>query len=137
MTVLQLAWDALQDVTLYALLASGFFSVLAGKFLGGEAAQSGTLEGLAILGSVVVVVLVTAVNDYQKESQFQELNTVKDDVQVRKTRDGFPPSHLNSFLHSVPPSCFPFVMFILPSSSFPSPSQSSSIFSSSSPSPQS
>jgi len=81
-------WEALQDVTLYALIASGFFSLLTGRFLNGGGEDSGTLEGIAILGSVAVVVLVTAVNDYQKESQFQELNAVKEDEQVRVIRSG-------------------------------------------------
>lgn len=71
-----------QDVTLYALIASGIFSLVTGYFVGGEGGDSGSLEGAAILASVAVVVLVTAVNDYQKESQFQELSAAKEEVQV-------------------------------------------------------
>jgi Ca2+ transporting ATPase len=40
------------------------------------------LQGLAILSAVVVVVAVTAINDYQKEQQFRALNDVKEDSQV-------------------------------------------------------
>lgn len=39
-------------------------------------------QGVAILCAVLVVVSVSAVNDYQKEQQFRALNAVKDDVQV-------------------------------------------------------
>jgi len=88
LTFVQLLWEALQDVTLYALIASGAFSIITGQLLGGEDSQSGSLEGIAILGSVAVVVLVTAVNDYQKEAQFQELNSVKEDEQMRVIRGG-------------------------------------------------
>lgn len=42
------------------------------------------MQGVAILCAVLVVVTVSAVNDYQKEQQFRALSAVKDDVQVRK-----------------------------------------------------
>mmetsp|Transcript_5817 Transcript_5817/g.15174 ORF Transcript_5817/g.15174 Transcript_5817/m.15174 type:complete len:1075 (-) Transcript_5817:70-3294(-) len=88
LSFLELLWEALQDVTLYALIASGIFSLVTGYFVGGEGGDSGSLEGAAILASVAVVVLVTAVNDYQKESQFQELSAAKEEVQVRVIRNG-------------------------------------------------
>jgi hypothetical protein len=40
------------------------------------------MQGVAILCAVLVVVTVSAVNDYQKEQQFRALSAVKDDVQV-------------------------------------------------------
>jgi P-type Ca2+ transporter type 2B len=46
------------------------------------------VEGVAILAAVAVCVLVTAVNNYQKERQFRELNDVKEDVRVRVVRQG-------------------------------------------------
>ena len=43
---------------------------------GGESeSEAGWIEGVAILGAVVVVVLVTAFNDYQKEKQFRGLQS--------------------------------------------------------------
>jgi hypothetical protein len=42
------------------------------------------VQGAAIMAAVAVVVLVTAVNNYQKEQQFRALNQINDDVKVRK-----------------------------------------------------
>lgn len=67
---------------MYALIASGFFSLATGALINDEGDLSGSLEGVAILASVAIVVLVSAINDYQKESQFQELNAAKEEVQV-------------------------------------------------------
>jgi hypothetical protein len=44
--------------------------------------KTGWIEGASILGAIFIVVMVTAVNDYQKEQQFRQLNAVKDDVMV-------------------------------------------------------
>ena len=40
------------------------------------------IEGVAIIVAVVLVVIVTSVNDYQKERKFQTLNSKKDDRMV-------------------------------------------------------
>lgn len=50
--------------------------------------QTGWIEGAAILGAVGVVVLVSSINDYQKERQFRKLNAVKEDSKVNVLRDG-------------------------------------------------
>jgi hypothetical protein len=42
---------------------------------GGEESQAGWIEGVAILVAVIVVVLVTAFNDYRKEKQFRGLQS--------------------------------------------------------------
>ena len=49
--------------------------------------QKGWIEGAAILVAVAIVAVVTATNDFSKEQQFQALNAVKDDIEV-KQRDG-------------------------------------------------
>lgn len=47
------------------------------------------IEGFAILVAVFVCAMVTAVNDYQKERQFQTLNSVADEKKkVTLKRDG-------------------------------------------------
>lgn len=46
------------------------------------------VEGCAILLAVVIIVLVTAVNDYNKERQFMKLNAKKEDRMVIVFRDG-------------------------------------------------
>lgn len=77
-TFLQLVWEALQDVTLIILEIAAIVSLaLAFYHPEGSAdegeSRSSWIEGLAILISVFVVVVVTAFNDYQKEKQFRGL----------------------------------------------------------------
>ncbi|XP_078139965.1 plasma membrane calcium-transporting ATPase 4 [Centroberyx gerrardi] len=91
-TFLQLVWEALQDVTLIILeiaaiisLGLSFYHPPEGDSEGcvqGEAgvtdegeAQAGWIEGAAILFSVIIVVLVTAFNDWSKEKQFRGLQS--------------------------------------------------------------
>lgn len=40
------------------------------------------IQGAAIMAAVAVVVLVTAVNNYQKEQQFRALNQINEDIKV-------------------------------------------------------
>ena len=79
-TFLQLVWEALQDVTLIILLVAALISLglsfyPTGEGDGGEESQAGWIEGVAILVAVIVVVLVTAFNDYRKEKQFRGLQS--------------------------------------------------------------
>lgn len=46
------------------------------------------VEGLAIMIAVVIVVLVSSINDYSKEKQFKKLNDRKESVKVTVKRDG-------------------------------------------------
>uniref|UniRef100_A0A4W4GRX6 Calcium-transporting ATPase n=1 Tax=Electrophorus electricus TaxID=8005 RepID=A0A4W4GRX6_ELEEL len=89
-TFLQLVWEALQDVTLIILEIAAIISLglsfyhppgsqgelfmICNRFLFGEA-QAGWIEGAAILFSVIIVVLVTAFNDWSKEKQFRGLQS--------------------------------------------------------------
>uniref|UniRef100_A0AC35GBH7 Cation-transporting P-type ATPase N-terminal domain-containing protein n=1 Tax=Panagrolaimus sp. PS1159 TaxID=55785 RepID=A0AC35GBH7_9BILA len=77
-----LAWEALQDTTLIILILSAAVSLILSFYkppddgtndIVDEFEQETTqwIEGAAILISVVVVVLVTALNDYTKERQFR------------------------------------------------------------------
>uniref|UniRef100_A0A1I8MV65 Calcium-transporting ATPase n=1 Tax=Musca domestica TaxID=7370 RepID=A0A1I8MV65_MUSDO len=81
-TFLTLVWEALQDVTLIILEVAAIVSLILSFYkpadedapvLEEEDDHYGWIEGLAILISVVVVVLVTAFNDYSKERQFRGL----------------------------------------------------------------
>ncbi|CAD7699211.1 unnamed protein product [Ostreobium quekettii] len=85
---LDLVWEALQDFTLLVLIASGLLSLSLEAGLAGGGGGGNWIEGAAILASVCVVVAVTAVTNYQKESKFRELNALKDDVKVRTIREG-------------------------------------------------
>lgn len=81
-TFLQLVWEAIQDVTLIVLIVAALISLGLSFYPrseseGGDSSEkeAGWIEGVAILGAVVVVVLVTAFNDYQKEKQFRGLQS--------------------------------------------------------------
>ncbi|XP_076260861.1 plasma membrane calcium-transporting ATPase 3 isoform X2 [Rhynchophorus ferrugineus] len=84
-TFLQLVWEALQDITLIILevaaivsLGLSFYQPTSEDSESGfddDETSHGWIEGLAILISVIVVVLVTAFNDYTKERQFRGLQS--------------------------------------------------------------
>lgn len=46
------------------------------------------VEGVAIIVAILIVVMVGALNDYQKELQFRKLNATKEDRTVEVIRDG-------------------------------------------------
>jgi Ca2+ transporting ATPase len=76
---LNLLARAAQDVTVLVLLGAGVLSLVLGLAVeGGDS----WIEGAAIMAAVAVVVLVTAVNNFQKEAQFRELNKLNEDIQV-------------------------------------------------------
>ncbi|XP_076651932.1 plasma membrane calcium-transporting ATPase 3 isoform X6 [Halictus rubicundus] len=85
-TFLQLVWEALQDVTLIILEVAALVSLGLSFYhpadeddgtvsMEEDEAKYGWIEGLAILISVIVVVIVTAFNDYSKERQFRGLQS--------------------------------------------------------------
>ncbi|XP_071488559.1 plasma membrane calcium-transporting ATPase 4-like [Diadema antillarum] len=76
-TFLQLMWEAVQDATLIMLMIAAVIS-LGLSFLPKSETESGEatanwIEGVAILAAVLIVVLVTAFNDWSKERQFRGL----------------------------------------------------------------
>ncbi|CAG9570216.1 unnamed protein product [Danaus chrysippus] len=85
-TFLTLVWEALQDVTLIILEVAAVVSLGLSFYKPSEDASDIAhldeeeghyqwIEGLAILISVIVVVIVTAFNDYTKERQFRGLQS--------------------------------------------------------------
>ncbi|EHB03721.1 Plasma membrane calcium-transporting ATPase 4 [Heterocephalus glaber] len=91
-TFLELVWEALQDVTLIILEIAAIISLVLSFYrppggnneLCGQVAstpedeneaEAGWIEGAAILFSVIIVVLVTAFNDWSKEKQFRGLQS--------------------------------------------------------------
>ncbi|GKT16187.1 Calcium-transporting ATPase PAT1 [Aduncisulcus paluster] len=92
-TFFQLILEALNDLTMIILSISAVVSlILAFVPIGGEdhsdEPNTEWIEGAAILAAIVIVVLVTAVNDYSKEKKFRELEKAKDDQDVNVFRDG-------------------------------------------------
>nr|XP_023021649.1 plasma membrane calcium-transporting ATPase 2-like isoform X2 [Leptinotarsa decemlineata] len=96
-TFVQLVWEALQDVTLIILEVAAIVSLLL-SFYQPETEESkfdddetnhGWIEGSAILISVIVVVFVTAFNDYTKERQFRGLqNRIEGEHKFAVIRQG-------------------------------------------------
>ncbi|XP_071816390.1 plasma membrane calcium-transporting ATPase 1-like isoform X2 [Apostichopus japonicus] len=76
-TFLQLMWEALQDATLIMLIVAAFISLGLSFLPSSESAHGGGgpewIEGVAIFLAVVIVVTVTAFNDWTKEKQFRGL----------------------------------------------------------------
>ena len=76
------------------LLASGILSLVLNSIVSqasevaGEGGSSDWIEGCAILASVLIVVGVSATTNYQKETKFRQLNSLKDDILVRACMHG-------------------------------------------------
>jgi len=89
---IRLVWEALLDSTLIILVSAALISLVLNyvKPLEDDQESShGWIEGVAILVSVVVVVLVTAFNDYTKERQFRSLqNRIDCELKFPVIRDG-------------------------------------------------
>lgn len=79
-------WDALQDLTLIILMVSAATSI--GVGVATEGWPSGMYDGLGIILSIFLVVLVTAISDYKQSLQFRDLDKEKKNVCVQVTRDG-------------------------------------------------
>ncbi|KAF3823192.1 hypothetical protein GH733_010628 [Mirounga leonina] len=105
-TFLELVWEALQDVTLIILEIAAIISLVLSFYRppGEENKQcglpvsspedegegeAGWIEGAAILFSVIIVVLVTAFNDWSKEKQFRGLqNRIEKEQKFSVIRNG-------------------------------------------------
>jgi magnesium-transporting ATPase (P-type) len=94
--------ESFQDTTLIVLIVAAVVSFAVGLY---EDPTKGWIEGAAILFAVLLVAVVTATNNFNKESQFRKLNAVKDDIKVGIKRNGVATSldvkELVSFCSSV------------------------------------
>lgn len=86
---ISLCIDAGSDQTLQILMVCGLASIFLSQVFG-ENPQVEWMEGAAIWIAVLVVVFVTAANDWCKEQQFKQLSQVKDDKCCTVIRDGLP-----------------------------------------------
>ncbi|KAE8394256.1 hypothetical protein BDV23DRAFT_10750 [Aspergillus alliaceus] len=90
--ILELAWIAYNDKVLILLTVAAIISLALGIYQS-VTAKNGEprvqwVEGVAIIVAIVIVVIVGAANDWQKERQFVKLNKKKDDRQVKVIRSG-------------------------------------------------
>jgi Ca2+-transporting ATPase len=92
--IFQLAWIAYNDKVLLLLTAAAIISLALGLYQTfGVSHKPGEpkvewIEGVAIIVAIVIVVVVGAANDWQKERQFVKLNAKKDDRTVKVIRSG-------------------------------------------------
>ncbi|ONM34715.1 calcium-transporting ATPase 1, plasma membrane-type [Zea mays] len=80
-------WDACQDMTLLLLAFCAFVSVAIG--LATEGWPSGMYDGLGIVLTILLVVMITAASDYNQSLQFRDLDREKKKIDMQVTRDGY------------------------------------------------
>lgn len=95
LSIWRLFWNAFNDRILLILNAAAIISLALGVYEAvgtkrgpGDPPSLDWVEGLAIEVAVVIVVLVTGLNDYRREKQFVALNKKKEDRQVKAIRSG-------------------------------------------------
>ena len=95
LSIWKLFWNAFNDRVLIILtiaavisLALGIYEAIGQTPAPGEGPSLDWVEGVAIEVAVVIVVLVTGLNDYRREKQFVALNKKKEDRQVKAIRSG-------------------------------------------------
>ncbi|KAI3471705.1 hypothetical protein Pfo_028355 [Paulownia fortunei] len=79
-------WEALHDMTLVILIVCAVVSIAVG--LATEGWPKGMYDGLGIILSIFLVVMVTAVSDYKQSLQFKELDKEKKKIFIQVIRDG-------------------------------------------------
>ncbi|KAK9181161.1 hypothetical protein WN944_024298 [Citrus x changshan-huyou] len=83
---LMFVWEALQDLTLIILMVCAGLSI--GVGLAREGWPEGIYDGLGIILSKFLVVMVTAISDYKQSLQFRDLDREKKKIFIQVTRDG-------------------------------------------------
>jgi Ca2+-transporting ATPase len=93
-SIFQLAWMAYNDKVLILLTIAAAISLALGLYQTfGQSHEPGEpkvewVEGVAICVAIIIVVVVGAANDWQKERQFVKLNKKKDDRTIKVIRSG-------------------------------------------------
>jgi len=93
-TIWQLAWIAYNDKVLILLTVAAVVSLALGIYQSVSPSPTNTgahvewVEGVAIVAAILIVVIVGALNDFQKERQFVKLNKKKEERFVKVIRSG-------------------------------------------------
>jgi len=90
-TYLELIWEACQDFTIIILSISAVIGVILAILVNEE-----PVDGIGILIAVLLVINITAWNDWRKQAQFAKLNAVVRDTKVIVVRDGVKSETLSS-----------------------------------------
>ncbi|KAG8053982.1 hypothetical protein GUJ93_ZPchr0001g31567 [Zizania palustris] len=80
-------WDASQDMTLMLLAFCAAISIAIG--LATEGWPTGMYDGVGIMLTIFLVIMITAASDYKQSLQFRDLDTEKKKIDVQVTRDGY------------------------------------------------
>ncbi|CAL9092162.1 unnamed protein product [Musa textilis] len=80
-------WDALHDLTLIILMICALISIVVG--IATEGWPKGMYDGLGIILSIFLVVVVTSISDYKQSLQFRDLEKEKKKIFIQVTRDGY------------------------------------------------
>ena len=93
LSIWKLFWNAFNDRVLIILTIAAIISLALGVYEAvgqtpapGQGPSLDWVEGVAIEVAVVIVVIVTGLNDYRREKQFVALNAKKEDRQVKAVR---------------------------------------------------
>ncbi|KAF8470671.1 plasma membrane calcium-transporting ATPase 2 [Kalaharituber pfeilii] len=95
-TIFDLMWEAYKDPFILVLTGAAVISLALGIYETIRAQKHEPngptpvdwVEGVAIVVAIVIVVVVTAGNDWQKERQFNKLNRKKEDRSIQVIRSG-------------------------------------------------
>lgn len=80
-------WDASQDMTLMLLAFCAVISIAIG--LATEGWPGGMYDGVGIMLTIFLVVMITAASDYKQSLQFRDLDKEKKKIDIQVTRDGY------------------------------------------------
>lgn len=80
--------ETFKDVTIIILLVAAIISIVVNVIPQLNPEPLGWIDGVAILVAVILVALVSSINNYSKEKQFRKLNAVKNDKKIKVVRNG-------------------------------------------------
>eukprot|EP00258_Populus_trichocarpa_P027451 XP_024443470.1 calcium-transporting ATPase 4, plasma membrane-type isoform X2 [Populus trichocarpa] len=83
---LMFVWEALRDLTLIILMICALVSI--GVGIATEGWPKGMYDGLGIILSIFLIVMVTAISDYNQSLQFRDLDREKKKISIQVIRDG-------------------------------------------------
>lgn len=84
----RLFFETFKDVTIIILLIASIVSIIVGSIPSLSEEEYGWIDGVAILVAVMIVALVSSINEFSKEKQFRKLNAIKNNKQIKVVRDG-------------------------------------------------
>lgn len=94
LSILRLMWMAYKDQVLFLLTAAAIVSMAIGLYQTFGTVASATnprvewVEGVAIIIAIIIIVLVGAANDWERQRQFAKLDKKKQDRDVKVVRSG-------------------------------------------------